>query len=784
MKRGTTPTLEIKLELNATDVTEVYFTFKEKVEDSDEFLLQKKYPKDASYDEENEVFLLPLTQEDTLALTDTYFLEAEVVIGGKSVIKSDIGKEIMQPTLYTEVISGNESNGNNETITLSFTDYIKQEGSGSSDYNDLSHKPKFNGIEWVGNKTDADMGIATKDELQTKADKSDTYTKEETNTFLNAKQDSVSGGEGIKIENDEISVVLITNSGLMFINGQLTINNGELGANNILRQALVNTVYPNPLASKSYVDNLMSGATKWEFVSQLPTENIDIHTIYFVPKESAETDNIYDEWVYAIQSRNPDVYDWELLGTSQVDLSNYYTKAQTDNLLADKQGTLTEGNGVDISNDEISVDLDDIANTTSADGNVLKKTLDGKLVVYTSTIVGDEIFQNTFPYDTTIRQRLTNTNYNNALASKSYVDDVSLGLANSLSLSIDDNTYIVTVQLKHDNTVIDTQTINLYISDIFQALNDVFAGLNDKQDTITSQNKLSADYIDDSTSTNKFVSEREKASIRPITDTAKGSSISLTDSADSPLDAISIMGKSTQNVTPTIDNPIPIVDITAEEIEVTNGTDTQTCELALTLRGIPVASDGNYTDNNNQQWLCDTIERYADGTGKYIQRVNKINPNEIAYAQIVKGSETANNTFSIRWNSLYQPLAYKPSLNVQLSRGSLSNMFTYGGVATSGTNGFVINVSATSTSWTAKVSVNDVATTVEEFTEWLTNNTVEFVYPMEDYIETPLTSEELAELDLSTYYPTTNISSNADVVVKYVCDTKNWVINNFEPKNI
>ena len=52
MKRGTTPTLEIKLELNATNVTEVYFTFKEKVEDSGEFLLQKNYPEDATYDDE------------------------------------------------------------------------------------------------------------------------------------------------------------------------------------------------------------------------------------------------------------------------------------------------------------------------------------------------------------------------------------------------------------------------------------------------------------------------------------------------------------------------------------------------------------------------------------------------------------------------------------------------------------------------------------------------------------------------------------------------------------
>ena len=48
-------------------------------------------------------------------------------------------------------------------------------------------------------------------------------------------------------------------------------------------------------------------------------------------------------------------------------------------------------------------------------------------------------------------------------------------------------------------------------------------------------------------------------------------------------------------------------------------------EVALTLtdslRGIPVESGGNYTDESGQSWICDTIEKYADGTGKLIRRV-------------------------------------------------------------------------------------------------------------------------------------------------------------------
>ena len=45
---------------------------------------------------------------------------------------------------------------------------------------------------------------------------------------------------------------------------------------------------------------------------------------------------------------------------------------------------------------------------------------------------------------------------------------------------------------------------------------------------------------------------------------------------------------------------------------------------ALPLCGIPVESGGNYTDNNGQQWLCDTLVYNADGTGKIIKRTGKI----------------------------------------------------------------------------------------------------------------------------------------------------------------
>ena len=46
---------------------------------------------------------------------------------------------------------------------------------------------------------------------------------------------------------------------------------------------------------------------------------------------------------------------WEKIGNTTVDLSNYYTKTETDNLLANKQGVLTAGTGISISGNTISV---------------------------------------------------------------------------------------------------------------------------------------------------------------------------------------------------------------------------------------------------------------------------------------------------------------------------------------------------------------------------------------------------------------------------------------------
>lgn len=64
-------------------------------------------------------------------------------------------------------------------------------------------------------------------------------------------------------------------------------------------------------------------------VQALPTQDISTTTIYLVPKQTPETQDIYDEYIYVNNA-------WEHIGTTEIDLSNYYTKTQVDTLLADK----------------------------------------------------------------------------------------------------------------------------------------------------------------------------------------------------------------------------------------------------------------------------------------------------------------------------------------------------------------------------------------------------------------------------------------------------------------
>ena len=89
-----------------------------------------------------------------------------------------------------------------------------------------------------------------------------------------------------------------------------------------------------------------------------------------------------------------------------------------------------------------------------------------------------------------------------------------------------------------------------------------------------------------------------------IVPTVQGANISLNDRGNYPLRNLKIFGKSTQNGTPSPTAPIDVVHLNG----VTLMAGENQIVLPYELKGIPVKSDGNYTDANGQQWLCDEID--------------------------------------------------------------------------------------------------------------------------------------------------------------------------------
>lgn len=106
-----------------------------------------------------------------------------------------------------------------------------------------------------------------------------------------------------------------------------------------------------------------------------------------------------------------------------------------------------------------------------------------------------------------------------------------------------------------------------------------------------------------------------------------GNPVSCNDAYSAPLCGLTIYGKSTQDGTPTPDAPVPIVSAgDGGTVVVTlgdGGAKTKTITLSTPggLPGIPVKSDGNYTDQNGLQWVCDEVDLER---GVKVQRITTI----------------------------------------------------------------------------------------------------------------------------------------------------------------
>lgn len=86
-----------------------------------------------------------------------------------------------------------------------------------------------------------------------------------------------------------------------------------------------------PIKRLAELINTLTGVS-FQVVAELPLVG-QSNIIYLVPKSIPNVDNIYDEYVWINNA-------YELIGDTEIDLSNYYTKSETNTLLALKQDKL------------------------------------------------------------------------------------------------------------------------------------------------------------------------------------------------------------------------------------------------------------------------------------------------------------------------------------------------------------------------------------------------------------------------------------------------------------
>ena len=160
--------------------------------------------------------------------------------------------------------------------------------------------------------------------------------------------------------------------------------------------------------SKNEVDQLIAAINQFELVSvqTLPTASAStMGKLYFVPSSDPKTQNVKDEYItLAVTENDTTTYSWELIGSTTLDLTNYYTKTQTDDAITAALNTALAS-----------------YSTTVQVGTLISTAINSALAAYaTKEYVGQQVqeYAGTFrgTYDTLADLEATTGNHHNDYA--------------------------------------------------------------------------------------------------------------------------------------------------------------------------------------------------------------------------------------------------------------------------------------------------------------------------------------------------------------------------------
>jgi hypothetical protein len=226
----------------------------------------------------------------------------------------------------------------------------------------------------------------------------------------------------------------------------------------------------------------------------------------------------------------------------------------------------------------------------------------------------------------------------------------------------------------------------------------------------------------------------------------------LTDSDSGKIMDMMLYGKSSQDGTPTLENPVEVKCVVNPTVKVTNedNVDSQSFTVNdVTLCAVPVKEGGNITVNG-QQYIADYIDVENGKIVKYVKKLflktfgwsKAINKGVLRFYGStidvvgISGNKVIKNTFSI-------------SSHFAFVTGTPDRIgtFTSNSDGTNANMGFAFSTDTTITS--------------DYFNNWILNNKPFVLLPVSKE-ELPLTSEQTQALkELATYYPVTNIGVNS-----------------------
>lgn len=251
------------------------------------------------------------------------------------------------------------------------------------------------------------------------------------------------------------------------------------------------------------------------------------------------------------------------------------------------------------------------------------------------------------------------------------------------------------------------------------------------------------------------------AAIRP---TASGNPVNITDSVEWPLQGLTVYGKSTQDGTPSLESPVPIVsagDGGSIALTVSDGAEQSQSLTIPTPNGLPgilVDSGGNYTDVSGQRWITDVVDLEKK---QLIQRTYRLKPEDMKAFDFQHGKAFAVVATDV------------PTPDVSHGKAICNISNTWLGMWNNDSDHYFMQsanqkVVICGAGWS---SVEDVQAAIDAG--------IEFIYPVAEPITTPLNEEEIAAYRaLHTYDGTTVVSTAEDVAgleVKYLADGEKYV---------